>query len=563
MADKIFIYQVFPRLFGNTNTRNKENGLLEENGVGKFSNFSDKALSEIKKMGFTHVWFMGVIEHASKTDYSEFGIKKDNADVVKGNAGSPYAIRDYYDVDPDLADNVENRMQEFLDLLDRTHNAGLKVIMDFVPNHVARQYYSDAKPRKIEDLGANDDKTVGFSPDNNFYYIPNQSLQLQFQAGETANTYSEFPARVTGNDRFDSCPTKDDWYETVKLNYGVDYLDNRRKFFTPIPDTWYKMREILSYWASKGVDGFRCDMAELVPVEFWNWVITGVKSEYKSIVFIAEVYNPDEYRNYTFTGKFDYLYDKVGLYDALKSIIREERPASDITFCWQKLGDLQARMLNFLENHDEQRIASDFFAKDPQKAIPAMIISTTMGTNPVMIYAGQELGERGMDKEGFSGLDGRTSIFDYWSVDSLRNWYNEGRFSTELLTTEQINLRNFYVHLLKISNQEDVITKGCFFDLMYVNYDNPKFDPSKQYAFCRAYKKELLLVVANFDGKDVDVEVNIPVHAFEYFEINPKSYNSYKDLFTGKSIGLKVELEDSFSMKIKAHSGRILKFETK
>lgn len=560
MAEKIFIYQVFPRLFGNTKSVNKENGTLEENGVGKFSSFSPKALSEIKKMGFTHVWFMGVLEHASKTDYSQYGIEKDNPDVVKGIAGSPYAIRDYYDVSPDLADDVNSRMEEFEDLIARTHKAGLKVIIDFVPNHVARQYHSDAKPRKEKDFGHKDNVDAAFSPDNNFYYIPGQPLELQFEANPEGNTYSEYPAKATGNDLFDNKPGINDWYETIKLNYGVDYLDGRKKYFTPTPDTWFKMSNIIHYWAAKGVDGFRCDMAELVPVEFWNWLIINAKSSYKSLIFIAEVYDPGEYRNYTYTGKFDYLYDKVGLYDTLKSIIRGERPSSDITFCWQKLEDLQSIMLNFLENHDEQRIASDFFAKDPFKAIPAMIVSTMMGKNPIMIYCGQELGERGMDKEGFSGLDGRTSIFDYWSPETIRNWYNDGKFGTEKLAEDQIRLRDFYIHLMKLSNGEKAIAKGLFFDLMYVNYDNQSFNPTKQYVFLRAYEKEAVLVVVNFDDKKVDLTVNIPDLAFEYLKIDGDEYKSYKDLFTGEVSKLKSGIGKNFEVVVQANSGRVLKF---
>jgi len=563
MATKLFIYEIFPRLFGNTKAVNKENGTIEENGVGKFSSITDKALAEIKKMGFTHIWFMGVIEHASKTDYSSFGIAKDKTGVVKGNAGSPYAIRDYYDVDPDLADDVNYRMEEFEALIARTHKAGLKVIIDFVPNHVARQYHSDARPKRIKELGSDDDQSVAFSPDNNYYYLPNQPLELQFDTPQGDDSYTEFPAKVTGNDRFDNRPTITDWYETVKLNYGVDYLDGCKKYFTPVPDTWYKMREILLYWAAKGVDGFRCDMAELVPVEFWNWVITRVKSKHKAITFIAEVYNPSEYENYTYTGKFDYLYDKVGLYDALKHITRGERPASDITFCWQKLEELQPRMLNFMENHDEERIASDFFAGNPFKAIPGMIVSVTMNTNPVMIYAGQELGERGMYKEGFSGVDGKTSIFDYWSVDSLRKWYNNGKFGNEQLSPEQIELRKIYTNLLTLSNKEEAISKGNFFDLMYANYENPGFDPTKQYTFFRVYKKEVILVVVNFHDSDVEVNVNIPEYAFEYLKIDGKSFVSAKDLLSGKSQKLKTGLGENLIVKIGANSGKILKFSTK
>lgn len=560
MATKPFIYQVFPRLFGNTKTVNKENGTIEENGVGKFSSFSNKVLAEIKKMGFTHIWFMGIIEHASKTDYSAFGIPKDKPEVVKGNAGSPYAIRDYFDVTPDLADNIDNRMQEFQDLINRVHKTGLKVIIDFVPNHVARQYHSDSKPRKISDFGENDDKSVHFSPDNNFYYLPNQNLELDFITNPSEDKYTEDPAKVTGNDCFSSSPTINDWYETVKLNYGIDYSNNKTKCFTPIPDTWHKMIDVLSFWASKGVDGFRCDMAEMVPVEFWNWAITQVRTKHKDTLFIAEVYNPDEYGNYTYTGKFDYLYDKVGLYDTLRSIIKGEIPASEITFCWQRLGGLQPRMLNFLENHDEQRIASDFFAKDPFSAIPAMIVATTLHSNPVMIYSGQELGEKGMDKEGFSGLDGRTSIFDYWSVDTFRRWYNEGKINEELLSSEEKSLRHFYIQLITVSNKEKAINEGEFFDLMYANYDNDKFDSTKQFAFLRTYGQEVILIVSNFGKESCDIEINIPDHAFEYLNIDGKRFTSAKELLSGKTQKLKNGLSSVFSVKLEASSGKMLKF---
>ncbi|MFT4221560.1 alpha-amylase family glycosyl hydrolase [Dysgonomonas sp.] len=557
MQEKIFIYQVIPRLFGNNKSLNKENGTLEENGVGKFSDFNDKALKEIKKMGFTHIWYTGVLEHASKTDYSSYGLSKDNPDVVKGNAGSPYAIRDYYDVTPDLADSVENRMQEFEAMIERTHKNGMKVIIDFVPNHVARQYHSDAKPKKVQDLGADDNTSLAFDPDNNFYYLPNQKLELPFIQG---SSYIEFPAKVTGNDCFNNQPSINDWYETVKLNYGVDYSKGKVNCFTPVPDTWLKMRDILIYWTSKGIDGFRCDMAEMVPVEFWNWVIPKVKAKHKPLLFIAEVYNPAMYNNYVYWGLFDYLYDKVDLYDTLRDVICGHRPTSEITFCWQRINGLQPKMLNFLENHDEQRIASDFFAGDATKGIPGMIVSATMNINPVMIYSGQELGERGMDKEGFSGQDGRTSIFDYWSVDSIRNWRNNGAFGNAGLTKEQISLRKLYAQLIQISKEEEAINSGKFFDLMYANYENMEFDSTKQYAFLRSGKKDFILVVSNFDSKPVDIKVHIPVAAFDFMGVNPYKIKKATELFSKKNFTLDTEWNKVLNINLDKHSGKIIKF---
>ena len=560
MADKIFIYQVLPRLFGNDKDLNKENGNIEENGVGKFSSFDNNALKEINKMGFTHIWYTGVLEHASKTDYSTHGIPNDHPDVIKGNAGSPYAIRDYYDVSPDLADTVENRIQEFEALIERTHKNGLKVIIDFVPNHVARQYNSDAKPKKTKDLGIDDNTSVGFDPDNNFYYIPNQRLELQFPVQQGDNAYNEYPAKVTGNDCFSNKPSVTDWYETVKLNYGVDYNNGKTNCFTPTPDTWLKMRDILLYWAAKGVDGFRCDMAEMVPVEFWNWVIPKVKTKNKSLIFIAEVYNPELYHKYVDCGLFDYLYDKVGLYDTLRNVINHRQPSSDITFSWQKIDGLQAKMLNFLENHDEQRIASDFFAGDAFKAIPGMIVATTMNINPVMVYFGQELGEPGMDKEGFSGIDGRTTIFDYWSVNSVRNWRNKGTFGNKGLNADQIKLRKFYTQLIQIARSEESIKSGKFFDLMYANYNNPEFDPTRQYAYLRSDKKEFVLVIVNFDSRKVNLSVQIPYHAFEYMGIEPQRIKKAKELFSRRDFVLSSRWDKMLFIDIDEYSGKIIKF---
>lgn len=558
-TEKMIIYQVFPRWFGNTNTKPVRNGSLEENGVGKFSDFTPLALSKIKELGTTHIWYTGVIEHATQTDYTAYHIQKDHRAVVKGKAGSPYAIKDYYDIDPDLADHVENRMEEFEALVARTHDAGMKVIIDFVPNHVARQYHSDAQYNFIEELGQNDNTSKAFDPNNNFYYIPGQPLTLPFTNDDEGLGYSEFPAKATGNDRFDAFPNCNDWYETVKLNYGVDYLNGRSKHFDPIPNTWHKMLDILRFWASKQIDGFRCDMAEMVPVEFWEWAIPLVKKDYP-VIFIAEVYNPAEYRNYIFNGHFDYLYDKVGLYDTLRAVICGQAPASNIPACWQSLEGIQSHMLNFLENHDEQRLASDFFAKDPSAGISGLMVSALMNTNPMMIYSGQELGERGMDEEGFSGIDGRTTIFDYWSVSTLRNWKNGGKYDGGKLTEKQKQLRQQYAAILNIAKNEPAITQGSFFDLMYTNKKNRFFNNRNQYAFLRKHKNEVILVVANFTHSEQNVWVNIPEDAFKALDIKDNEAAMLKDLLTGTETISTLTTAWPFKVKLEACSGKVLKF---
>ena len=554
--EKIIIYQVLPRLFGNVKSSNIINGSLEENGVGKLSAFSASVLHEIKNMGFTHIWYTGLLEHATQTDYSEYGIHNDHPAIVKGKAGSPYAIKDYYDIDPDLAENVPERMKELEALVERTHQAGLKMIMDFVPNHVARQYYSDTKPEGVVDLGENDRCSVHFDRDNNFYYFPGQAFSPEFELTFHSDTYREFPAKATGNDCFSAHPCRNDWYETVKLNYGIDYLNGKQNFFDPVPKTWLQMVDILRFWASKQIDGFRCDMAEMIPVDFWEWLIPLLKREFSNILFIAEVYDPGQYRNYLRRGKFDYLYNKVGLYDTLRSIVCGNQSARAISHCWQAVDDIHAQMLNFLENHDEQRIASDFFAGDPWKAIPALVVSATLYKNPLMIYAGQELGERGMDAEGFSGLDGRTTIFDYWSVESLRNRYN----NPDALTFDQKRLQNLYIRILVLCNTSPAIREGKFFDLMYVNPLSRDFNPDKQFAFMRYAGSELLLIAVNFDDKEVDIQIFLPEHAFSYFEIDDTCIRSAKEFLTGDSLSAVVKRNTSYPVHLKKHHACIIRF---
>lgn len=559
--ERIIIYQVFTRLFGNDTTVCRQNGGKAVNGCGTMADFTGKALEEIRKLGVTHLWYTGVIEHATQTDYSGYGIARDHAAVVKGKAGSPYAIKDYYDIDPDLAAKVEDRMKEFQRLVARTHKAGLKMIIDFVPNHVARQYHSDAKPAGVKDLGELDNKEFAFLPNNNFYYIPGQRLSgnIDLVHGEST-PYIEEPAKATGNDRFDPWPNITDWYETVKLNYGRDYVGGGRNYFTPTPDTWFKMRDILLFWAGKGIDGFRCDMAEMVPCEFWSWVIPQVKSQYPDQIFIAEVYNPNEYRNYIYNGHFDYLYDKVGLYDTLRAVTCNQASASGITGCWQNVNDIQGHMLNFLENHDEQRIGSDFFIGSGQKAKAAMTVSACLSTNPVMIYFGQELGERGMDSEGFSGLDGRTTIFDYWSVDTIRRWRNRGKFDGKMLREHEKELQAFYRRLLNLCNSEAALREGEMFDLMYVNYGGWLLNDHRHYAFMRKKDNELLLIVANFSGMDARIGIKLPEHAFEHLGIpaNPKA--EAEELLSGQKGTYQLMPEKVCTVDVGAYNAAILKF---
>ena len=556
MKEKITIYQVLPRLFGNRNRILKEFGTITENGCGKFNYFDESILQRINNMGFTHIWFTGVIRHATQTDYSSFGIPTQHPEIVKGMAGSPYAITDYYDVDPDLAQDVDQRMTEWEHLIERTHHVGMSVIMDFVPNHVAREYKSICRPVGVHDLGEDDNVNMKFSANNNFYYCGDA---LDISEISADSTYVENPAKATGNDKFTSKPYVNDWYETIKLNYGIDYCDanGRSKHFNPVPNTWVKMTDILLFWASKGIDGFRCDMAEMVPPAFWNYAINIVKKKYPKIIFIGEVYDTNLYRTYIANG-FDYLYDKVGMYDCLKSIVRDERPASALTYEWQYTDDIHNHMLYFLENHDEQRIASDYYAGDGYKAVPAAIVSILMRKNPFMLYSGQEFGEKGMDKEGFSGIDGRTSIFDYWAPDTLSRGYADRR----LMTADEKQLAITYRHLLKIANNEDAVREGDFFDLMYVNPNRPTFNTRREFAFLRSKDDTVILIVANFSSQELLTDVVIPSHAFDFCKMRESKY-MLNDLLSGESIVSEFKRDGVISIKVPAYGGRVYKFSTK
>ena len=511
---RIVIYQVLPRLFGNQNRTNKKNGTIEENGCGKLNDFSPEALLSIKKLGVSHIWFTGIIEHATQTDYSAQGIVRDCADVVKGLAGSPYAIKDYYDVDPDLAVEVPNRLAEFEALVRRTHEAGMKVIMDLVPNHVARQYVSDARPAGVEDFGSGDDTTVSFAKDNNFYYIPGQEF-VSPDKSKPEPHWHENPARATGNDCFVASPAITDWYETVKLNYGVDYVGGSIADYSQVPDTWQKMQEIAFYWAAKGVDGFRCDMAGMVPIEFWRWLTGEVRHKHPHLMFLAEVYDASLYSDYIFKGGFDYLYDKVVFYDGLRSVLEGKAPASIITDLWKRTEGLHHFLLYFLENHDEQRLASDFFVGQGVKAIPGMVVAAVMFNNPLLVYSGQELGEKGMDEEGFSGRDGRTTIFDYWGLELFNQWRGNGDWSGKQLSSESKYLREFYSKLFNLLQVKPALHKGRFYDLMWANNENPFFDDSKLYAFLRYLEGNVFLVIANFSDEEIAYKLKIPLHAMQ------------------------------------------------
>lgn len=567
---KEVVYQVFTRLFGNTNTTNKPWGTIEENGVGKFSDFTPKALKAIKDLGVTYIWYTGIPHHDVIRDYTEFGISNDDPDIVKGRAGSPYAVKDYYNVNPDLADNPANRLTEFKALIKRTHAAGMKVIIDIVPNHVARNYEGKSTPKGLEPFGASDDPTVEYKRDNNFYYVPNAEFKVpewrdgyQPLGGTSADLvdgkYTEIPARWTGNGSRLAQPDANDWYETVKINYGVK-PDGSYDFETlpddfgakdykahlsfwsdkDVPSSWIKFKDIALYWLEMGVDGFRFDMAEMVPVEFWSYLNSNIKMKNSEAFLLAEVYNPDLYRAYIHSGKMDYLYDKVELYDSIKHIMAGHGWTDHIETVQRGMKDIEHNMLHFLENHDEQRIASPEFAGDAKKAMPAMVISATISTSPTMIYFGQEVGEPGAEKAGF-GSPSRTSIFDYIGVPTYQRWVNNKKFDGGKSTKEETALRDFYKRLLNFTINSDALM-GDYQEIHYYNKQHTDTYDHRVFSYCRWSENEKLVILSNFDNeKQYQLDFKVPQEITSKWQLKQGKYTLEDQLYDTKKVEMKVD----------------------
>ncbi|MCC9064294.1 alpha-amylase family glycosyl hydrolase [Flavobacterium piscisymbiosum] len=585
---KVVVYQVFTRLFGNKNTTNKSWGTIEENGVGKFNDFTDKALHEIKDLGVTYVWYTGVPHHALVRDYKAYGISDDDPEVVKGRAGSPYAVKDYYNVNPDLAVNPANRLQEFEDLIGRTHKAGLKVIIDIVPNHIARKYEGKNNPEGVKDFGADDNVNVEYSRNNNFYYIPNQHFEIPDNDvplnGEknalVDGVFDENPAKWTGNGSRKVKPDQNDWYETVKVNYGIrpdgskdfpelpagfDQKSYQEHFAfwqdKDVPDSWKKFKSIALYWTAKGVDGFRYDMAEMVPYEFWSYMNSAIKMKNPNAFLLAEVYNPNEYRNYIRLGKMDYLYDKVETYDKLKDVIRGKSSPDGLSDIQKGMTDIEHNMLHFLDNHDEQRLASSEFAGTPERGKPLMVVSTTISTSPTMVYFGQEVGEAGNEDAGF-GKPTRTSIFDYIGVPNHQRWMNDGKFDGGQLSESEKNLRDFYKRLLNFSIKSPALM-GNFQEIQSVNRHNNSGYDELIYSYVRWSENQKLIVVANFSSeKTSEFELKIPADVISKWNLKDGSYilldqlylqsKTYFTVKNGEGIArIKIAPSESFIYEVK------------
>ena len=609
---KPVVYQIFTRLYGNKNTTNKPWGTISENGVGKFNDIDDAALKSIKDLGVTHVWYTGVPHHALIGDYSAIGVSHDDPDVVKGRAGSPYAVKDYYNVNPDLAVDPAKRLQEFQALIERTHKQGLKVIIDIVPNHVARNYHSITKPEGVRDFGEDDNQTLEYAKHNNFYYVTDKKQSSGFQVPDLPESlkplggeshplsdgqFEEIPAKSTGNGSRLAKPDMNDWYETVKINYGVrpdgshdfpalppryatlgaeQHYDFWQQRTRELPNSWIKFNQIAQYWLAMGVDGFRYDMAEMVPVEFWSYLNSHIKHSHPEAFILAEVYNPAMYRDYIQLGKMDYLYDKVDLYDTLKAIMAGQKSTAQIAADQAKVQDIDSHMLHFLENHDEQRIANAAFlgaltgnsstdAVDPRYALPAMVVSATLSTSPTLIYFGQEVGEAATQNLGF-GHASRTSIFDYAGVPAHQRWMNQGKFDGGQSTTTEAALRTYYQKLLNLSTGKNApALLGQYYSLDAANrsavsaakpsnkannktingsttsYDDATFAFVRFEANTTANKGQKLIIVSNFSQTQAKLfSLKLPQSLIAQWQLTDATY-PLKDLLEDYEAQLVVE----------------------
>lgn len=554
--ERLVIYQLLPRILTNNNPACVPGGTLAQNGSGKFNDITSTVLKSIKELGVNAIWYTGVLEMATKTDYSAYGIPADNPHVVKGEAGSPYAVKDYYDVDPALAVDIDKRLDEFDALIERTHSEGMKCFIDFVPNHTARRYKSDRLPIGATDIGANDNTSYFFSPRNDYYYITNQQFAPQFDIYTGERPYVEFPAKATGNDVFSAFPTMNDWYETAKLNYGRD--PGAGDHFDPIPPLWHKMAAILRYWCARGVDGFRCDMVFMVPQDFWHWAISIVKKDYPDTIFIGEIYDIGLYRPFLSYCGFDYLYDKVNLYDTIVGIETSHFSAARLTECWQAREGISSHMVDFLENHDEVRYGSDAFAGNPLGVLPDLAASSMMNTSPFLLYYGQEIGERATDNEGFAGDNFRSTIFDYWSYPSLRRWYHDGLCDGNILTPQEKWLRSLYARVLTMLNSEEALRRGAFFDLQYANLNRIGYNPHVLFSFLRYTSEQKLLIILNFSHRQEACHLHIPEEARKAADVTPFEEVGCLELISGQIMQIGITADGQCVLSIPARCALVL-----
>ena len=534
------VYQLFVRHFSNHKAGGEPWGSRDANGCGTFAGVNDAALDALSQMGITHVWFTGVLRHATQTAHP--GLPADPACTVKGIAGSPYAVTDYFDVDPDLAEDPARRLDEFADLLRRCRRHGLVPLMDFIPNHVSRCYRSTVRPQSS--FGAGDDTAHFFRRDNAFYYLHPQNSDRALQLPQGEFTPERGHGRVTGNNAETWTPGACDWYETVKLNYGCDYTlgpAGVARMLPPCgaePRVWRIMNEVLAYWQELGVGGFRCDMAHMVPPTFWRWAIARARLRDEDAFFMAEGYNDHmkltggDVHDALLDAGFNAVYDSPA-YDALRGICERGAWANDLDEANRDHLKSFFRGVRYLENHDEQRLAAPcaWNGRGPAVARALMAAQYTATASPVLVYNGQECGEDASGPGGFGGDNGRTSIFDYTSLPHFRHWTAGGAFDGSAMTPQERALRGATVSVLRLL-QHPALSKGGFYGLNWANKETPGFGRVEGeqtsghylYAYLRHYRKAkaTVLVVCNFHPQqDFTTCIHIPQNAQDWCAKKP------------------------------------------
>ena len=413
---KQIIYQALPRLWGK----------------GHFSDWTGKAFSYLKALGVDYLWLTGVPRHESGTPFT------------KGCPGSPYAIIDWYDVNPYLADNEDKRMHEFELLIKRAHLAGIKIMIDYIPNHVGRSYAGD------------------------------------------------LPC-------FDHCDG--DWTDTRKVNWND-------------PSTVDKMVDILCFWANKGIDGFRCDMVELVSAEALGEVVRRTRSAFPGLVFVAETYIKENYRRYLSTSSIDILYDKSGSYDILRAISNGNCSATALTSNWQWQAEIQGAMLNFLENHDEQRLASRFWNNGRRYPWAELAFSVLFNEASFMLYYGQEWMDDAAETD-----NGRTSIYDFTSPSGVRRAAHFARTGkaiklNDAADTDSLDCYRRYLELMQTA-ASPLMRQGSNWDLCYLQNDC-KWNRDNMFAFARYDGHGAAVVICNFSDSDTELSVRLPEELLKY-----------------------------------------------
>jgi glycosidase len=524
-SERAVIYQLVVRLFGNTNETRALDGTIAQNGCGHFSDVTSDALDEIHALGATHVWLTGAIRQATLTDWSSVDpmLAADDPDVVKGRAGSFYAIRDYYDVSPDLADDPVHRVDELDALVARIHAAGMQVVLDLVPNHVARSYHSVVHPEW--DFGAGDDQSRFFASSNAFFYVSGGPLHLS-HPGSWAPSGVTFDglfaredgsaghvARATGDNFAGLSPSANDWYETIKLNYGLDFTNGTTQF-APMPTTWTLIDHVLAYWQAHGIDGFRCDFAHYVPDEAWRYLIAQARIRDPGTFFFAEAY--DRLPGLIGDG-FDAVYHDA-TYDTLKNVYIGHGGQTELEGVLGALGDPDRNhYVEYLENHDERRVASPIVTSggpddsgfgSAAAAHQLAPLQYLWSGGPILMLNGQEVGEPGAGAEGFGGDDGRTTIFDYWSMPAMVRWWNG------TLSPAETALRAWYADLLALA-QDPAVQSNRYWGLEYFDRTSMFGDcPDALFTFARFETggERLIVVVANFaPGSATSGRIRIPL----------------------------------------------------